>query len=244
MSTVMMEAPRTVHTDRLFYTGMALLSAAIVFVGFGPTFFQRPADLGPLSLLLSIHGTVFTGWIALLIAQTSLIAANQRAWHRSLGVLGILVAAAMVVLGMLAAVDSLNRGRVPIEGLDPRTFFAIPVRDLVAFTIFLGAAVYWRRDAQMHKRLMLLATFSLLVAAIARAIAATPLAKAGPPAFYALQDLLIVAGMVYDRATLGRVHRAWKWGLGITVASQILFLAISGTRPWLAFAELFLRSAT
>jgi hypothetical protein len=244
MSTVMLEAPRTVHTDRVFYTGMALLSAAIVFVGFGPTFFQRPAGLGALSPLLSIHGIVFTSWIALLIAQTGLIAANQRAWHRSLGVLGILLATAMIVLGFLAAVDSLNRGAVPLEGLDPRSFFAIPVRDLVVFTGFVGAAVYFRRDAQMHKRLMLLATFALLVAAIARAIMDTPLAKGGPPAFYGLQDLLIVAGMVYDRVTQGRVHRAWKWGLGITIGSQILFLAISGTRPWLAFADLFLRGAT
>jgi hypothetical protein len=240
MSAVM-EAPRAVvPADRIFYTGMALLSALLVFIGFSPTFFQRGAELGPLAPVLNVHGIVFTSWIALFIAQTALIAANRRPWHRTLGAAGAALAVVMTVLGVMAAVDSLRRGAVPIPGIDPRSFFAIPMRDIVVFPLFVAAAVYWRRDAELHKRLMLLATITLLAAAIARCIMTTSLAKLGPPAFYGLQDLMIVAGMVYDRATRGRVHAAYWWGLGVTVGSQVLFLAISGTGPWLAFAELFL----
>jgi len=239
MATVMQAPPRGIPTDRIFYTGMAIASAIIVLVGFSPTFFLRPATLPPLAQVYFVHGIAFTAWITLLIVQTSLIAANRRAWHRTLGGLGVALAAAMVVLGTLAAIESLNRGVTPLPGLDPRSFFAIPIRDIVTFAIFVGAAVYWRREAEMHKRLMLLATIALLAAAIARTAG---IGQYGPPLFYGLQDLPIVVGMVYDRVTRGAVHRAWWWGLGLTLGSQVLFLAIAKTAPWLAFAGLFLRA--
>jgi hypothetical protein len=237
MSTVMEAPPRAVSPDRIFYTGMGLLSALIVFVGFSPTFFQRPPTMAPLAQVFTLHGVVFSAWIALFIAQTSLIAANKRAWHRALGALGVALAVAMVVVGLLASIESLNRGS-PLPGLDPRTFFAIPIHDLVVFPLFIGAAVWWRRDAQMHKRMMLLATISLLAAPIARIAG---VGQFGPPMFFGLQDLLIVGAMLYDRLALGRVHRAYWWGLGLMVGTQVLFLAISKTGPWLAFAQMFVR---
>jgi len=235
-----LEAPRTVPTDRIFYTGMAIVSAAIVFVGFSPTFFTRSVELGPLSRLLTVHGIAFTAWLTLFVTQTSLIAANRRSWHRALGAVGVALALTMLVLGTLAAIDSLNRSSVPIEGLDPRSFFAIPIRDMLVFGILVGAAIRYRHEAEMHKRLMLLSTIALLDAAIART-GIPGMAKYGPPMFYALQDLLIVVGMVYDRITRGRVHRAYWWAGGLIVGTQVLFLAISGTAPWLAFAQMFLR---
>lgn len=62
----------------------------------------------------------------------------------------------------------------------------------------------------------------------------------GLPLLYVLQDLLIAAGMVYDRVTRGAVHRAYGWGLGVMLGSQVLTLAIARSTPWLAFADLFL----
>lgn len=238
--SVVMEAPRAVPKDRIFYTGMAVASAIIVFVGFSPTFFTRSAELGPLSPLLFVHGIAFTAWLVLLVSQTGLIAAQRRDLHRKLGVVGVALAFTMVVLGMLVAVDLLNRGVVPIPGLNPRSFFAIPVRDILTFAILAGAGIHFRRDAEMHKRLMLIATITLLAAAIAR-MPIPGMATLGPPLFYGLQDLLIVIGILYDRFTRGRVHRAYGWGLGLMVGSQVLFLAISGTAPWFAVAELFMR---
>jgi hypothetical protein len=225
--------------DRAFYTGMALTAAAAVLLGFSPTFFLRGADLPPLSPLLTTHGIVFSTWIALLITQTSLVAADRRDLHRKLGVVGACLAALLVVLGTLAAIDALRRGATPIAGLDPRSFFAIPIRDVVTFPILVGAAVWFRRDAETHKRLMILATINIIDAAIARFPVAA-ISAHGPPAFYAIQDLLILAGFAYDKFTRGRVHRAYFWGGGLILLSQPLFLAISGTRPWLAFADLFL----
>jgi len=236
-----MNAPqRAIPADRLFYTGMALISAVIVFLGFSPTFFQRSAELPPLGRIFVVHGIAFSAWIAFFVVQTSLIAANQRGWHRTLGALGVALAAAMVVLGTLVAIESLNSGMAPVPGMDPRPFFAIPMHDIVVFPIYVGAAIWFRRDAEMHKRLMLMATITLLAAAIART--GIPVQKFGPPLFYGLQDLLIVVGMLTARHPRGAVHRAYWWGLGLMVGSQVLFLAIARSAPWLAFAGLFMRN--
>lgn len=239
MSAVL-EAPRAAAPDRAFYTGMALAFAAIVAIGFSPSFYLRGADLPPLSTLLVVHGLTFTSWIALFIAQAALIAANRRPLHRTLGAFGAALAVLLVVTGAAAAVDALRRGSAPIPGLDPRTFFAIPAHDVVAFAVLATAALLLRKDLQMHKRLMVVATISLLAAAIAR-FPIPAMLKVGPPLFYGLQDLLVVVGIAYDKACHGRVHRAYWWGLGFLVLSQVVFLAIAGTPAWHGFADLLLR---
>ncbi len=168
------------------------------------------------------------------ITQTSLIAANRRDIHRKLGVVGACIAVAMVVV--MAAVQSLSLGHAPVKGLDPCSFFAIPMRDAVTFPLLVGAAIWFRRNAETHKRLMILATLNILDAAIARwPLDALPVQ--GPPLFYGIQDLMIVCAFTYDFVTRGRVHRAYKWGAALLVLSQPLTLAISGTKLWLSFAD-------
>lgn len=233
MSTVMTPATPGLSTDRKFFTGAALVAAFIVAVGFAPTFYLRPASLGPLDPLLVVHGMIFTSWMLLFIAQTSLIAADRRDLHRKLGVFGMLLAVAIPILGLAAAIHSLRLGHVPVPGLDPRQFFALPVQSMVNFSIFATCALLMRRDVQTHKRLMVLAVFSMLGAALARWPVIGPY---GPPAFFAVQDLLIAVALIYDKVAHGHVHKAWKWGAAWYVLSQPLFLALSGSPPWFAFA--------
>src|SRR6185295_15874243 len=96
------------------------------------------------------------------------------------------------------------------------------------------AGFYYRRQPDVHKRLMLLATISILAAAIAR----LPLGilSVGPPAFFGLTDLFIVACVAYDLISLKRIHRATVWGGLFIIASQPLRLMISGTGAWRSFA--------
>jgi hypothetical protein len=73
---------------------------------------------------------------------------------------------------------------------------------------------------------------------LAAAIARLPFAimQAGPPAFFGLTDLFIVACLLYDLVTLKRIHRATALGGLLIVVSQPLRLIVGGTHAWLAFA--------
>jgi hypothetical protein len=221
--------------DRLFYSGMAIAAAVVIFAGFAPTYYLKGAFGGrPLPPLLHVHGLIFTSWIVLFIVQTRLIAGRRTPLHRQLGVVGGCLAAAMLVVGTLAAIASARRGFTPPGGPPPLVFLIIPLGDLLVFGSLVGAALYFRRQPQTHKRLMLLATIALLTPAIARLHG---IAAAGPLAFWGLTDVFIVACFVYDRVTSGRIHPAYKWGGLFVLAMQPLRLMLGGTGPWLAFAQ-------
>jgi hypothetical protein len=219
--------------DNVFYTGMAFLCAAIVIIGFAPTYYLKGAFAGrPLSPLLHVHGAIFSSWIVLFVAQTTLVASRRTDIHRKLGVAGGIIATAMLIVGFLAALDSAGRGFTPAGGPPPLVFLAIPLFMLVVFAIVVGAALYYRREPQTHKRLMLLATISILTPAIAR----IPLFSGGPPVFFGVTDLLIIACLVYDKIANGRVHRAFALGATFIILSQPLRILIGFSAPWQAFA--------
>jgi len=220
--------------DRRFFLGMAVAIALIVFAGFAPTFYLRGLyHPEPLARVFQIHGLVFTSWVVLFLVQTALVSARRTDIHRRLGVLGGALAILMLVVGYAAAVTAARRG-FSTPGLPPPlVFFAVPIFDLLVFATLVGAGLYLRRTPAAHKRLMLLATLAVLTAAIARLPYVLPL---GPPAFFGLTDVLVIAALVYDRLTRGRVHPALLWGALFLIVSQPLRLAISGTDTWLAFA--------
>ena len=60
--------------------------------------------------------------------------------------------------------------------------------------------------------------------------------KAGPPLFFGLTDLFVLACVLYDLITLKRIHRTTALAGLFIVASQPLHLLLGGTHAWLAFA--------
>ena len=70
-----------------------------------------------LPLLLHAHGLIFTSWIVLFVVQTRLIAGRRTPLHRRLGVVGGLLAVAMLVVGTMAAIASARRGFTPPGGV-------------------------------------------------------------------------------------------------------------------------------
>jgi hypothetical protein len=229
------EAIRTKRRTRRFYFGMAIAMAVTVFAGFSRSYFLKAHFGAPeLSLLLHVHGLVFTSWVLLFLSQTTLVAAGRTDVHRRLGVAGAVLAALVLILGTTTAILRVKGGAAPIPGVSPLSFLAVPLFDMVVFAILIGTGLYFRRKLEIHKRLMTLATISLLSAPIARL--PFGVLKAGPPAFFGLTDLFIVALLIYDLATRKKVHPATIWGGLLIVASQPLRLMISGTPAWLTFA--------
>ena len=221
--------------ERWFYIGMSIALVITVFAGFAPTYYLRPYfNPAPLMPLLHLHGFVFTSWLVLFVTQTTLVAAHRTDIHRRLGVAGGVIAVLMVLLGITTALVRAKQGATPLPGISPLSFLVVPLGDMFVFPILVGAGFYYRRRPDVHKRLMMLATISILAAAIARLPFA--IMQAGPPAFFGFTDVFVVACVLYDLVTLRRIHRATALAGLFIVASQPLRLMLGGTHAWLSFA--------
>jgi hypothetical protein len=222
--------------ERMFYGGMAIAILAVVFAGFSRTWFLRPffPQAQALIPILVVHGLIFSSWIALFIVQTTLIATRRTRTHMRLGIAGGIIAVAIVIVGTVTALIR-AKGPSPIPGVNPLSFLTIPLADMIVFPILVGAAFYFRRKVDTHKRLMLLATIAILPAAVAR-LPFDFVAQGGPPVFFGLSDLFIVPCLIFDFIMRGRPHRATLLGALLIVASQPLRLMIGGTSAWLAIA--------
>jgi len=235
--TVAHQAARPARADSIFFSGMALAMAAVIFIGFAPTWFLRfyfqPPDA--LSPLRTIHGIAFTLWVVLFITQTSLVAANRRDIHRKLGLWAAGLAMAMLILGWMAAVDTLRKGIVPVPGISPATFFAVPVGSLLAFAPLVLLGVLNRKRPEYHKRYMLMSMTVLLVPAAARIFLHTHY----PPllAAFAVANLFLLAMLAYDFFQRGKVNRATLIGAAILIGSEAGRPLIGGTDWWQAFAN-------
>lgn len=228
-------ASSSAQRERLFFGGMAILLAATVVAGFSRTYYfnDLAATPFPLTPLLHIHGAVYSAWMLILVAQTTLISRGLVAWHRRLGFAGIALAASMIVLGTAVAITRTASGAILDHGPPPLVFLAVPVFGMLVFAILFGAAVLLRRQAAAHKRLMILATLEIVTAAVSR----LPFVEDwGPIGFFGVIDLFVVALVVHDRATLKRLHVATVWGGLLFVLSQPLRLIIGGSAPWISFA--------
>jgi len=243
MATIASPAAERMKRDRIFYSSMGLAIAATVLWGFSASFYlspwlEAPPTTPDMTGLLYLHGAVFTAWIALMVVQPLLIAARNPALHRRLGYLGAGVAAAMVVLGNLAAIAAMHGG---FRGLgDPMVFYAVPFFAINSFAVAVFLAVRWRNRAETHKRLILLSNAALLGAAIAR-IPLGAVQSGAPFTFIFGPDLIILAGALYDWRTRGQVHGVWLWGGGAMILSQIVMMAVMGTAWWHGFASFMAR---
>jgi hypothetical protein len=220
--------------DHFFFSGMALLLLGTVFVGFAPTYYMAGVFHAPLpSVIIHVHGAVFTCWILMLVTQTSLVAAGRVDIHRRLGIAGFLLACVMMVLGVLAATDSLVRGGGP-PGLDPRIFYIVPLTDMMIFATLIFFAFHFRSNPAMHKRLILIATIGLSFAALARWPIAFVHRK---PVHAALASyIFLVLVVAYDLWSTHRLQRVTLWaGIFLVVVQQIR-VPLAMTGPWLHFA--------
>jgi len=225
-----------------FFFGMAIAVAATVATGFAPTYYLKPLFAAPaLPLFLQIHGALFTAWVLLFVAQTSLVAANRTDLHRRLGVVGAVLAVTMVISGPAVAIESARLARPALGVLaraSPLFVLVIPLASVVVFAILVGLGLYYRQRPDAHKRLMLLATLALLPPALGRI---RILNAVGPQAFFGVTVLFIVAVVAYDYSTRRRVHAVSLWGGLFLAVSFPGRIALGHTDAWLTFARWLLR---
>lgn len=223
--------------ERIFYSGMALAMVATIFIGFAPSYYLRGlvepyAPFLPMTTLGHLHGVLFTAWALLFVAQTLLVSAGRPDIHRQLGLAGFALLPAMIVVALLASLHGAVRHAGP-PMIPPLQFLIVPLFDIPVFAILIGAALWKRREAQTHKRLMYLTMVGMMGPAIGR----LPLPGLPPPVvIFGLPDLFLLALVAWDFASRGRLHPATVGGGALIIGSQVLRLALMTTPAWLAFA--------
>lgn len=243
-------------STRWFYVWMAGACCLIAFGGFAPTYWLQLAPgtfIG--SPLLHLHALLFSAWTVFFVLQTTFAALGRLDRHRAWGLLGVSLATAMVLVGCAAANEALAKRLAAGLGDQARALYIVAISLMVLFGGLVCAAIANVRRPEIHKRLMLLATISVIPPAIARVFFALNVGIApglrpglGPlrtvesvlaPALIA--DALVLAGMICDWRTRGRPHPAYVIGGVIMVAVQIFRAPISRTQWWYAIADFFAR---
>jgi hypothetical protein len=229
-----------------FYVYMASTCMAVAFLGFAPTYWVPMAEgTFKANPIVHVHGLVFSAWTIFFVYQTWLAASGRLVRHRAVGMIGVSFATAMTIFGTLAAINQM-KSAVALGLADAgKTFALVPLGSILFFAVVVAFAIGNVRRPEWHKRLMLVATISLLDAAVARwfLVFVVPPGPPGPPPVMAdvppalLVCTLLIIGIVYDWRLRGRPHPAYLMGGGALLALKLLQLPLSTTALWHEIAD-------
>ena len=228
-------------SEKRFYLVAAILFVLVVLVGFGRTYYLKAFTGAPplASYLVEIHGAIMTAWVLLFIAQVYLVRSKNIKIHQKLGFGGVGLGVLVLAVGFFTALAAAKNGpgSIPTPAGIPRmSFLAIPIFDLVMFAILFGAAIYFRKQAANHKRLMLLTAINFSAAAIAR-FPIPGLLDLGPIVFFGIPTLIMIFAVIYDRLQNGKFNKVFVYGSLLLFISYPLRILISGTDVWMSFAN-------
>jgi hypothetical protein len=223
---------------RYLYVGAALTIALIAIPAFTRTYWAPMASSAlVLHPAVHIHAVLFFLWIAVLITQTVLPLRGRIAAHQALGLAGIALAALMVFSGILATIASLKAGLAGPRPEAARLSAGLGFGGMLLFSSFIIAGIANLRRPDWHRRLMLVATISILQAAIARWIMLIPTFNMPQRVLIGavIVDALLVVIALLDMRSQRRLHPAWIVGLSAMLAVQWARVAIQPSDTWLAF---------
>ena len=228
------EAPVQGKRLRWFFVCLASILIVIVAVGFAPSFYLRsimntaPIARPSLPGYLIVHGIALSAWYLLFLTQTFLVASKRTRIHRSLGIAGAVLAVFVFSLSMMVVLRAPARdiaAGASVSEISLKVIGDIAILILFAFLVTLG--IRNRRKPEIHKRLMALASVSIVAPAIAR----WPGAEANLPFSVVVPQLSFCGALVvHDIVTRRRVHPATGWG----VAAYLILVGVSVP---LAFSE-------
>ena len=229
--------------DHRFFSAMASVSAVTILAGFSSTYVPKlVAGVPALPWIIHLHAVVFTSWLAFYVTQTTLVLTGRTAVHRRLGVAGVVLAALMLIVGSATAITVTRLGDRGIPGVefpDVEGFLLLNLAAVGVFAILVAAGWYFRRNAQAHKRLMLMATASGLVGP---GVSRLPFASGKPPVIGLMVLAFLFAGPIYDLVTRRRVHQAYLWSVPLALlAIPPVVGPLAATATWHRIASMLLR---
>jgi len=184
-----------------------------VLAAFWFTYFTKMLDQE--NYRMHTHGISLIAWCLMLISQAFLIRKKRHALHKSIGAFSYV----LVPLLIYTTVDLLHfRLQVnPVMGTMDFFFVALVLNALIAFAVFYGLAIYYRKNPLIHARYMVCTIFPMFTPVTDRiiyiyfpswvkylpTIEQNPVA---PVAGFLLADIILIGLSIWD----WRAHRRWN----------------------------------
>jgi hypothetical protein len=247
---VLSGTPRAHAIDRWIFVFMAAWFIAIVLAGFIPDSLMKielvqTGQRQPFPPVLHMHAVLMGSFLLLLLTQTWLMATGRNAQHMRLGMLAMVLAPALVIVGFVLAPTMYHLLWNGAQAAPPgkreelqgalgvwEDILLLQIRIGILFPLFLAMGLKARgRNAGMHKRMMFLATVMALPAGIDRIpwLPSTMPAAAYSADFYTL--LAISPMFLWDVIRNRSVHPAYVIWLAVNIPFAIAVHGLWDT-PW------------
>ena len=257
---VLSGTPRAHAIDRWIFVFMAAWFILIVLVGFIPDAIMKVQMVQagvrpPFPIILHMHSVAMGAFLFLLLAQTTMVATGRNELHQQVGVAAFVLVPLLVVIGIVLAptmyYQTWDALQTAPAGARAQLQQVLSIRENilllqlsagVLFAAFIAIALSARRrNAGLHKRMMILATAVPLAASIDR----MQWLPSSFPASPWTTDLWILAALspmfVWDILRNRRVHEAYGIWLAIYVPVAVLVTALWDKPLWHSTARAILR---
>jgi uncharacterized membrane protein YozB (DUF420 family) len=243
--------------DNAFFFVYTAALLAIVLTGFAPSLFFRAAfDSPPIPLYLYLHGLILTAWFLLLLFQAWLIRKNHTTLHKKLGFFIAAYGVFVIAGGLMATFNTVARGfggaasfDTDMADINPGMGAGISYLEfisgvvwanlaaMISFAVMLSFAIIFRRQSDIHKRLILIATVAIVGPALARIARLEFLGGEQGLFLPSAIFLLLTAIIIHDFLTLGKAHRASLTGAGFLIIVFLTSIAIARTEFGIGFVR-------
>lgn len=235
--------------DHTFHSVAAALNLLIMLIGFSAFYTDGRGENGrviapAIMPVVIVHGMAITAWYVLALGQALLIATRNRKLHMTLGWTAVVLLPVIAVSGVLVAVRSAQGApNFNFFGMRYHDFVLVMFMEITVFTVLVTAGVLTRKRPEIHRAMMLSASWGLLIGATTRIpwlIApfggdGSRLAFFGP--VYVLGAILIVA-----RSLMMRSFDRWlAAGYAFMVIGDLTAEQLSRTEAWRQIAATLLK---
>ena len=226
------------QAERLFYVIAAYTMLIFTAVGFREFYLhgrrfgggEMTSQIVP---LIVAHGLAMLSWVVFFFIQSMLVLMGNRRLHMAIGPVGGVIAAAIVILGSTAASLSVHFNPEVYKPLGgPRFFLVEMLTEMILFGTFVGIGLKYRRQVEIHRPMMLLATVSIISGSLARCPYIMQISIL-PPLYVYLPALLFGALLFLLQWGMTRVANRWyAIGFAGLAATFVVSVALGNTALW------------
>lgn len=223
-------------SERLFYLIAAGTMVIFTAGGFRNFYLHGRAPWGNMTSqivpVIVAHGLAMSAWIILFFVQSLLIWMGNRRRHMAIGTAGAVLASVIVLLGTAVAPLSVRfRPEIYAPFGGPRFFLALMLAEVLLFGAFVGIGLAYRRRAEIHRPMMLLATIVILSGALGRFPYVDAIAAQGP--LYVWGPVLLFGALLFClQSAMSRANRWYLLGYAGIVISSFLSTGVGSSALW------------